>query len=305
MMETRTTFYPPQRVGILFQILLILLLTAFAVYGLVQTIYASIGPMLIVYLFPSFVAGFFVPILAYRIYALRSAAYTLEREGVHLRWGLRVEDIPIDHIQWVHTAEELTVPLPFPRLRWPGSLVGVRRTGEKVDVEYMASTSSGLVLIGTVDGIYAISPANPQNFLNTFTQVMEMGSLAPIPARSVYPTVLMRRVWNSLPARWLILGGGLFSLVLLVWTSLVIPTHEQIFFGFAPADLAAAPVPSSRLLLLPILSSSFFLVDFLMGLFFFRREESQPLSFLLWGAGALLPLLFLIGVLAISGNQPV
>lgn len=298
------TFTPPQRTGILLQVFLILLLLGLAGLSLVQTVYASIGPMLLLTLLLPLLAVVLAPFLAYRIYALRSAFYALEREGVHLRWGLRLEDIPIDHIQWVQRADDLTSPPPLPRLHWPGSLVGVRRLADGSEVEYMASTTKGLILIGTVDGIYAISPEKPQDFLNTFTQVMEMGSLAPIPGRSVYPTVLLRRVWRSLPARALILAGVLLSLVLLVWTSLVIPTLDQVILGFAPTDLAGAPAPASRLLLLPILSSVFFLIDLLAGLFFFRRDESQPLAYLLWSTGALLPLLFLIGVIALTGNRP-
>jgi hypothetical protein len=35
-------------------------------------------------------------------------------------------------------------------------------------------------------------------------------------------------------------------------------------------------------LLLPVLNGLFFLADLLLGLFFFRREETRPLAYLLW-----------------------
>jgi hypothetical protein len=54
-----------------------------------------------------------------------------------------------------------------------------------------------------------------------------------------------------------------------------------------------------RLLLLPVINTFFVLADLSMGLFFFRREESQPFSYLLWGSGVLTPLLFLIAVFSI------
>jgi len=41
------------------------------------------------------------------------------------------------------------------------------------------------------------------------------------------------------------------------------------------------------------------LFDFLLGLFFFRREETQALSYLLWGSGAFIALVFLFGTLFI------
>ena len=59
-----------------------------------------------------------------------------------------------------------------------------------------------------------------------------------------------------------------------------------------PRDL----VPSVRLMLLPVLSSMIYLVDLLLGLFFFREEENRLLAYLLWAGGVLVPFLFLIGV---------
>ncbi len=299
-----STFTPPQRFGILFQLLLIGVFLAAASLGLWQAIYTSIGPMLILYLFPAFLAVFLVPLLAYRIYGLRTAVYSLEREGIHLRWGLRVEDIPIDHILWIHKKEELESHLPLPWFHWPGSLLGTRRTVGIEEVEFMASRTQGLILIGTQERIFAISPANPDLFLHTVSQIMEMGSLAPIPGRSIYPTNLMSRVWTSRLARWMLIGCILFSLLLLIWVSIAIPSRSQIILGFGPDSSPGDLVPASRLLLLPILSTSFVLINFFLGLFLYRKDKNQPLSLLLWGSSALLPLIFLIGAIFITVNSP-
>jgi hypothetical protein len=42
-----------------------------------------------------------------------------------------------------------------------------------------------------------------------------------------------------------------------------------------------------------VLNAFFFLADMLLGLFFYRRPESQVASYLLWGSGVLTALLFL------------
>jgi hypothetical protein len=59
-------------------------------------------------------------LLAYRLYALWTASYSLERDGVHLRWGFRSEDVPIDAVLWVRTDENLGMRLALPFFRWPG-----------------------------------------------------------------------------------------------------------------------------------------------------------------------------------------
>jgi hypothetical protein len=88
----------------------------------------------------------------------------------------------------------------------------------------------------------------------------------------------------------------------------VVPGRAQIVIGFQRGGEA---VPGVRLLLLPILSSFFFLVDFLAGLFLYRRGIVQQaassdsglpkapydfLAYLLWGSAALTPLLFMVAV---------
>lgn len=299
-MDENSTFSPPQRLGIAFQVLLIIIFLAAAALGLWQAIYSSIGPMLILYLLPALLAAILVPLLAYRIYGLLTAQYSLEREGVHLRWGLRVEDIPIDNILWIHKKKEIDRPLPLPWFHWPGALLGTRQVEGLGEVEFMASTTSDLILIGTSDRIFTISPANPELFLRTVSQIMEMGSLASIRGRSLYPTSLMSRVWASRAARWLLVLSLIFSLVLLAWVSITIPAREQIILGFRPDGSPGDVVPASRLLLLPILNTSFLLINFFLGLFLYRMEKSQPAAYLLWGSSALLPVIFLMGVIFVS-----
>ena len=136
-----------------------------------------------------------VPLLIYRLSSLENASYTLERESIRLRWGWRIEMIPMPHVQWVRTAADLGRSLPRPHLRWPGAIYGTRRyPGGRMDIEYMASTTKGLLVIATTERLYAISPANPDNLLMTYQHFTEMGSLLAPPASSVYPTNLIARL---------------------------------------------------------------------------------------------------------------
>jgi len=225
-------FQPSRRWGVVFHLVAILVLGAAGVAGLGMAARATIGPVFLLFLLPGLAAVTFIPALAYRLYALQNAAYTLERDGVRLRWGLRIEDIPIEDILWVHPATELAGSLPLPRLRWPGAVLGRRRFSTAEEIEFLASSSQGLILIATPGRGFAISPADQEGFLLAFQRCIEMGSLAPRQARSVYPTFLLSRVWASRAARAQLLAGFVLGLLLLVWVSLAIPGRSQVFLGF-------------------------------------------------------------------------
>lgn len=298
-MSQEYVFHPERRWGTVFQIGAVVLLGVAGSWGLWQASQAVASPAFLFTLLPALMAWIFVPLMLYRIYALHTAHYTLEREGVHLRWGLRIEDIPMDTVLWVRSADELKIDLALPWLRWPGSALGVRSISGIGEVEYLASRSRRLILIATTQRVFAVSPADEIAFLRSFQRCMEMGSLSPLTPRSVYPTFLFTRVWSSRPARFLLLGSLIFSLMLLITVSVGIATHAQVTLGFDASGDPRDRVPAVRLMLLPVLSSFFVLADVLIGLFFYRREQSQALSFLLWVSGALTPALFWVSVLII------
>ena len=288
-------YTPARRLGLIFHFAAIVLLTAASAWGLWQAAHASIRPTFLLYLLPALLAIAAVFVLLYSAYALRNAFYALERDGIRLRWGLRYEDIPMTSVEWVYAASELVERVPLPRLRWPGAVLGIRRVPEG-EVEFLASDTRSLILIGAEKRVYAISPADPQGFLNTFQRFTEIGSLSPLAARSLYPTFLIGDVWRSRAARLLLLSGGLFSLALVIWVSLAAPAYEGIHMGFHPDGSPGDLVPAVRLLLLPVINTFIFLGDVFLGLFFFRREDSHFLAYLMWGSGALSPLLFLAAV---------
>jgi hypothetical protein len=260
---------------------------------------AQVGPVFFLYLM-LFLLGFcLVTILVYCTYALWRAAYTLEREAVHLKWGLRIEDIPMASIEWVRTEADLGYKPPLPRLRWPGAVLGVRLLPDGKHLEYFAADTRHLVFVACQNRVFAITPENPKKFLETFGQLMEMGTLTQQPTRSVYPALLIRRVWSDHLARYFILGGLALSLVLLASVSFIIPTTSIISLSFDVAGRPLEYVPSVQLMVLPVLNTSFFFGDFLIGLFLYRKYEYQQLAYLLWGSSVLTGILFLGALLFI------
>jgi hypothetical protein len=175
--------------------------------------------------------------------------------------------------------------------------LGTRRLpGGDTEIEFLASQTNTLLVIATARKLYAISPANQNDFLQAYQDLTELGSLAPPDAQSVYPTVLITRLWNTRLARYLLLAATLLSLIVFIWVSVTIPNFERIPLGFLPDGSPGNTVPSIRLMLLPVFNTIIFLVNLFLGIALFRREETQPLAYLLWMTSVVTSLLFLAAV---------
>jgi hypothetical protein len=298
-------FYPERRLGLALHLTMMLLLGLCAVWGLWRTSQAVIGPEFLTYGLLAFGALLSLPLVAYRAYALWRACYRLERDGLLLRWGLRYEVIPIDRISWVRSANHLGMSLPLPWLHWPGAILGVRHLPDGRAIEFLASDRRRLLIIATPKGFFAISPQNPEAFLKTYQALTELGSLSPLSPHSDYPSLLLAHLWRTPSTRYLLLSGLGLNLILFIWVNLAIPSRSQVILGFARGEM----VPAVRLLLLPILSATFYLFDLFLGLFFYRRGATlqpkaepalaavnQTLAYLLWGSSILISLLFLLAV---------
>jgi membrane protein YdbS with pleckstrin-like domain len=90
-----TDFPPPRRTGVIVQIVLALVLGAAVGIALWNATLIQAGLYFVFLLLLSLILLFPLGISIYRAYALLQARYSLERDGLRLRWGLRAEDIPL------------------------------------------------------------------------------------------------------------------------------------------------------------------------------------------------------------------
>jgi hypothetical protein len=292
MMADRT-FYPPRQRGQTIHAVLIPIPLIVSGLALVQTTRTPVGLTFYLLLAVCAGAGALVPWLGYRLYCLQRSAYTLDREGIRIQWGLRIEDIPMPAVLWVQPVQDLADPPPLPWLPLPGGLLGVRHSAELGRVEYLASEAARLVLIGTPSMVYAISPEDPVEFMHTLQQLIELGSLAPLAARSVRPASVLARVWADRWARSLLLAGLVLGLAVAAWVALLIPSQAGIPVGFTAAGTPRAAGSAVRLTLFPVINTSFLLGDWALGIFLYRQDDNRPLAYVLWIAGSLTSLLFL------------
>ncbi len=292
-------FPPPRQRGLTLHTLLIAVLVV--IVGVIVTLIyrRPNGPLLTIYVVIGILALVLIPLLAYRLYALSVANYSLDRDRLTLKWGLRVEQIPISNIEWVRPLASLVGPIPLPLFHLPGSVLGIRHHADLGEVEYLASDSKSLLLVATPRKTFAISPEESNRFLQDVQRAIEMGSLTPAVSHSVYPSFVVAQAWDSSLARFLWLAGLFLNIGLLAWVSLMTPSLGNVSLGFLPSGEARLPSPGLWLILLPIVSIVFFLVGWVTGLVIYRRPDHRPMAIIVWTSGAISAFLFLLAVLFI------
>ncbi|MCB2213887.1 PH domain-containing protein [bacterium] len=287
------TFRPPRQTGLLIQGAVALAFLAAGGYFFFLATQDAAGLDFLLHMVIALVLLAPLPVVGYRLYALLVGAYVLRRDGLQIRWGLRREDIPLNDIEWIRPATELGFRLPMPWLRWPGAIIGSRRVAELGPVEFLAADLAHMLLVATPEKIFAISPEDVGGFMALFRQMNEMGSLAPLQPQSVYPRLLVGRVWEDRIARRLILAGLAVGLVLLGVVAIAVPGLETIAWL-----TVGETAPSERLLLLPVLAGLLWLVDLVIGIFAYRRgDDMQLAAYFLWGTSAITGVLLLVGSL--------
>jgi hypothetical protein len=292
-------FSPPRQPGQNLHALLILVLALIAGVFAFLIYRRPISPLLTLYIVLGGAALILLPILVYRFYALRRSNYSLDRDRLTLKWGLRIEQIPISEIEWIRPLSSLAGPLPLPLFSLPGSVLGVRRHTDLGEVEYLASDAKSLLLVAATGKVFAISPEDSTGFLQDVQRAIEMGSLSPAASRSVYPSFVISQAWESLLARFLWLAGLFMNIGLFAWVSLTAPGLSRVSMGFLPSGQPRPPSPGLWIMLLPVASILFFLGGWAAGLFIYRRPGHQVMAFIVWTSGTLASFLFLLAVLFI------
>jgi hypothetical protein len=290
-------FPPPKQRGLIIHGMVILVLGIIASIGFINLTRADVGPIFLTSLLVALVSFAPIPFFAYRAYSLWHADYHLDRDSLAIKWGLRVEDIPLTDIEFIRSINDLTTPLSMPSLPIPGGLLGMSRHPDLGTVEFLAADSKKLLLVATAKRVFVISPDNPVKLTQTFARAIELGSLTPVESKSVYPSFVFTQAWESGLARYLWLTTLFLNLGLFIWASLIIPSTPLVALGPQFLGKALETVPSSQLIIFPVASLLLSMASWISGLYFYRWEKERVLAFIVWGSSMLMSLLFLLAVL--------
>ncbi len=259
--------------------------------GLLFTVYMALG---VIFCLP-------LPMLGYRFFALNRAYYDLDRNVITIHWGLRTEVIPIREIQWIRPVSDLVLTLPNPKLTLPGAYLGIRYIDGLGKVEYLADRLNGALLVAAPQVVYVISPEDVHGFINYYSKGVELGSLESVSAESIQPSFIIGKLWDDRIVRNLIFSGFLIGVSVLLWSVLIITSRSEVVFGYQLGKIIE-PVPSIRLLLLPVVNGLVFLIDTVASAFFYRREDQKFISYLICSGSSVTGFLILIALLLVTIN---
>jgi hypothetical protein len=298
-MSESAVFAPEKKKGLTLHIFLAVVLAGGGTALLWLGLNRAVNGLVILYLFGALIPLAALPFVVYRTYALMHASYTIERDGLSIRWGLRKEDIPFTELEWIRPMGEMTEELDLPSFSMPGAYLGKIDHADLGEVEFIASDTDSMVVIASFDHIFVLSPENPDKFINSFSRALEMGSISPIEAFSAKPAEFMRSIFADRFARTSLVVSLSLTLLLIVLTSLLIPLQPFVSMGIDASGQPLEPIASNRLLILPLLGSFSLVMDWVLASFFYRHPEQRIVSYTIWAAASVTPLLLTIALLVI------
>lgn len=257
--------------------------------------------------FLTFLAGFVVLLsipalifLAYQTVSCLTLRYHLDRNGIVVRWAGSEQIIPIRNIQQIEPGYQLKGPIVRRQgPRWPGhergtgSIPGIGKTC------FLATRPLSEQLLLVTPGLsFAISPQDPEKFLQAFEARRELGPNRLLGQEMrpafwlAWPFWRDRRAWMLLGAA-VIINLGLFGYLSarFPYLDIQLPLH---FNRWGQVDRIGTKI---ELFTLPIIGLIILGTNTALGLALYKRERAG--SYLLWGAAAATQVLFWLAAFSV------
>lgn len=258
--------------------------------------------------FTTFLAGLLVLLslaaigwVAYRLTGLIHSAYVLDRNALVIVWGDTEQVIPTPQIERVILGEEIQGRVRFRGIRWPGCWVGYGEIeGIGPVLFYATAPLEEQVLIQTPGLAYGISPEDRDGFLQTLHNRLQMGPTQLVEQSSHGPAFARWEFWQDRLGLGLLAAGFLVLLALVGFLCARFPGLPPLL----PLHFDAQGIPDrlgsrGEIFYLPLVGFVVLFTNGVLGGALYARERLA--SYLLWGAGALVQVLFwgaVLGILA-------
>lgn len=185
--------------------------------------------------------------LTYWLWGYLSLKYSVSRDGLEIRWAASRQIVPMAAITHILTGR------PYARglsgFRWPGHEVG--RAACETDegrltetLVYATTPPEGQLLVVTPHLAYAISPANPAQFVDELKLRRAMGPVQQIDQETRQPRWARLDLWRDWTAlRFLALAGLLnaIAFAVVIWRYPVLPEEVAMQFRYDPELAIAVP----------------------------------------------------------------
>lgn len=242
----------------------------------------------------------FAGFLVYRIAAVLTLSYEIDRNGVYVLWLGNRAVIPIEDIEMVDSGDR-GVRMPWRLLQGIGYYWGQGKTSEGQRLHlFSTSPPSRCLMLHTTKNSYALSPQDQDGFVQNLEQRRRLGAVKPLAPTYDRGRILFYDFWNDRVVRWaLILAFGLNLLLLGLLVARYPLLADYIEMRFDAAGNVTELRPRHQILFLPLASFGLILLNTGLGLAIYRREHIG--ARVLQITSVLLPILFGVAVFHIIG----
>lgn len=237
--------------------------------------------------------------LLYRLFCLIFSGYRFARNGLTIRWGLRNEVIPLNAIEWIRQPSEMPEEIPWSVLPMPGAYLGSVESPYYGQIEFLASDIRKMLFMGTAERIYALSPNDPKAFIEGFERILQLGVLNEIDWETVRPGNWILDLWHNKIGRIsTIISLNLLALLFL-WIGFRFRFRDEILLQFSAAGKAAEKLPVKNIMIIPMLATISWFISAILGGRLYQRDNMKHTAELVWCAGVLAIIQFIISVILI------
>lgn len=237
-------------------------------------------------------------LLLYRSAAAITLSYSVDRNGLYISWLGNRAVIPLDQIQTIEPSVAVRW-LPLGPLQALGYYWGRARSKEGRLVHLFSTRAPRRSLaIHTTSGIYAISPADREAFVQDLEQRRNLGVTKTLTSTVEAGRMFQYAFWNDRTVRVLLLIAFALNLIIVAFLMARYPQlSSTVEMRFNASGQVAELRPRYQLLFLPMAAFGLSLLNIALGLFLYRRQQVG--AQVLQGASVLVQVLFSIAVITI------
>ncbi len=295
ILRMNTDFSPPKGKSLAVNGIVTALLIAAILFLLISGSMGGQGWLSIVFIGVGLLLLVPLALAIYRIITITTTVYSLSRDTLEVKWGLRRELIPMREIAWVHPVSDFETPLPLGFTLVKGSYYAETNIKGLGKTLFVATAPEQMVLVKLNEAYLVISPEDKLAFTEAYKQLSQLGSLQQIEPESENLRMIWRRVMDDRMAKRLLLGVAISFLVLLLSTAIIVGLLQQVVW------VSMETVPSSRLFLLPLIGLFFNILNTLAGLFLYLQERAgKTVVYLILGWSILINVIMTLAMIFMS-----
>jgi hypothetical protein len=208
--------------------------------------------------------------LAYRVAAVLSLSYGVDRNGVYIFWLGNRAVIPLQTIESIESGASAAAPALQSLAYFHGR---ARMAGGRTLHRFSTTPTEQALILHTASDSYAISPQEADAFIQDLEQRRRLGAIQQLTPGFEAGRAFLYAFWDDRVVRGALVAAALANLAFLGWLMSVYPGLPPLLELRSDAAGAATTLaPRHQILFLPLAGLTLGLLNTGLGLTLYRRE---------------------------------